>query len=101
MPSATQERDQQTITVPSAMLREMIERTVFAVSSDETRLNLSGIFVERPEKGKLRMVATDGHRLSMITRRGRRTATAGAGVIIPRKGVAEISQGASRAATSR
>ena len=91
MPSATQERDPQTITVPSPMLREMIERTGFAVSSDETRLNLSGIFVERPEKGKLRMVATDGHRLSMITRvvEG---GTAGPGVIIPRKGVAEISK---------
>jgi DNA polymerase-3 subunit beta len=91
MPSATQERDQQTISVPSAMLREMIERTGFAVSTDETRLNLSGIFVERPEKGKLRMVATDGHRLSMITRvvEG---GTAAAGVIIPRKGVAEISK---------
>ena len=91
MPSATQERDQQTITVPSAMLREMIERTVFAVSSDETRLNLSGIFVERPETGKLRMVATDGHRLSMITR-AVEGGSAGAGVIIPRKGVAEISK---------
>lgn len=91
MPSATSERDRQTISVPSAMLREMIERTGFAVSSDETRLNLSGIFLERPEKGKLRMVATDGHRLSMITRAVEGGA-AGAGVIIPRKGVAEISK---------
>lgn len=91
MPSAAPDRDKQTITVPSAMLREMIERTGFAVSSDETRLNLSGIFVERPEKGKLRMVATDGHRLSMITR-AVEGGVAAAGVIIPRKGVAEISK---------
>lgn len=91
MPTATQERDRQTISVPSAMLREMIERTAFAVSSDETRLNLSGIFVERPEKGKLRIVATDGHRLAMITR-GVDGGSAGGGVIIPRKGVAEISK---------
>ncbi len=90
MPSATSERERQTINVPSAMLREMIERTGFAVSSDETRLNLSGIFFERPEKGKLRMVATDGHRLSMITRAVE--GASGAGVIIPRKGVAEISK---------
>jgi len=91
MPSAAAEREVQTISVPSAMLREMIERTAFAVSSDETRLNLSGIFVERPEKGKLRMVATDGHRLSMITRTVDGGAAA-AGVIIPRKGIAEISK---------
>ena len=91
MPAAAQDRDRQTITVPSAMLREMIERTGFAVSSDETRLNLSGIFVERPDKGKLRIVATDGHRLSMITRAVEGGA-AGAGVIVPRKGVAEISK---------
>src|SRR5262249_8623802 len=68
MPSATAEREKQPISVPSALLREMIERTVFAVSADETRLNLSGIFIERPESGKLRIVATDGHRLGMITR---------------------------------
>jgi DNA polymerase-3 subunit beta len=92
MPSAAQDRDTQTITVPSAMLREMIERTGFAVSGDETRLNLSGIFVERPEAGKLRMVATDGHRLSMITRAVEGAAGASPGVIIPRKGVAEISK---------
>jgi DNA polymerase-3 subunit beta len=91
MPAPTQERDEQTITVPCAMLREMIERTVFAVSSDETRMNLSGIFLERPEKGKIRVVATDGHRLSMITRVVENGA-AGSGVIIPRKGIAEISK---------
>ena len=92
MPRPAHERgDRQALTIPSAMLREMIQRTSFAVSSDETRLNLSGIFVERPEKGKLRMVATDGHRLSMITR-AVEGAPAGGGVIIPRKGVMEISK---------
>jgi len=91
MPTAAHERDRQTISVPSAMLREMIERTAFAISSDETRLNLSGIFVERPEKGKLRIVATDGHRLSMITR-AVEGGSAGSGVIIPRKGVVEITK---------
>jgi DNA polymerase-3 subunit beta len=90
-PAQEQRGDRQTVDVPSATLREMIQRTIFAVSSDETRLNLSGIFVERPEKGKLRMVATDGHRLSMITR-SVEGASAGGGVIIPRKGVVEISK---------
>lgn len=92
MPRPVQESgERHALTIPSAMLREMIQRTSFAVSSDETRLNLSGIFVERPEKGRLRMVATDGHRLSMITRTVE-GAPAGSGVIIPRKGVMELSK---------
>ncbi len=77
--------------LPSEMLREMIARTLFAVSTDETRLNLSGILMESTEKGKVRMVATDGHRLSMITRTVEQGAPS-SGVIIPRKGVVEISK---------
>jgi DNA polymerase-3 subunit beta len=91
MPSAEAGKDQQAITVQAALLREMLERTVFAVSVDETRLNLSGILLELPEAGKLRAVATDGHRLSMITR-GVEGATPGNGCIIPRKGVLEIAK---------
>jgi DNA polymerase-3 subunit beta len=91
MPTVSAAKERQTITVPCAMLQEMIARTAFAVSSDETRLNLSGIFFERPEKGQLRMVATDGHRLSMITRPVE-GGSAAPGVIIPRKGVAELSK---------
>lgn len=89
MPSAGEGRDRQTLTAPTELLREMITRTLFAVSTDETRLNLSGIFLEVPESGKVRIVATDGHRLSMITR-AVEGGTAGNGVIIPRKGVGEI-----------
>ena len=45
----------------------MIESTLFAVSLDETRINLSGVYLEN-QQGALRMVATDGHRLAMIDR---------------------------------
>jgi DNA polymerase-3 subunit beta len=89
MPSAAQEQEHNRITIPAGMLREMIERTVFAVSLDETRMNLSGIYMERPQAGKVRVVATDGHRLGMITRTVDGV-SAGSGVIIPRKGVIEI-----------
>jgi len=91
MPSAPHQPDKNAVTIPVALMREMVERTVFAVSIDETRLNLSGIFLERPSAGKVRVVATDGHRLSMITR-SVDGASASAGVIIPRKGVVEISK---------
>ncbi len=89
MPTVGGQKDAQVVKVSVATLKEMLERTVFAVSLDETRPNLSGIYVERREPGKLRLVATDGHRLSMITREVDGS-KGGESVIIPRKGVAEI-----------
>jgi len=91
MPSPERERDGNTLKASSEVLRQMITRTLFAVSTDDMRANLSGIFVETLEQGKLRMVATDGHRLSMITRSVEDGSLA-ASVILPRKGVAEISK---------
>jgi len=79
--------------VPAAVLSEMIERTMYAASTDETRYNLNGVYVERlADTGKLRMVATDGHRLAYVDRAlGDGLATlAASGVIIPRKGLAEL-----------
>jgi len=57
------------------------------VSLDETRINLSGVYIEN-QPGALRMVATDGHRLAMIDRQieGR---VPEKGVILPRKGLVE------------
>jgi DNA polymerase-3 subunit beta len=69
-------------------LREMIDKTLFAVSSDETRFNLSGVFVANGENGALRMVATDGHRLALVDRK-LPDARIERGVIMPRKGLAE------------
>jgi DNA polymerase III subunit beta len=91
MPTAATGKDVDTTIVPSATLREMIGRTIFAVSNDDARLNLSGLFFERPEPGKIRVVSTDGHRLSMITRQVDSAVTS-PGVIIPRKGVNEINK---------
>ena len=74
---------------------EMIERTMYAASVDETRYNLNGVFLEHAARtaGKLRMVATDGHRLAYVDRAlgGAELAGLGqSGVIIPRKGLAEL-----------
>ncbi|GIW42316.1 MAG: DNA polymerase III subunit beta [Candidatus Binatia bacterium] len=71
------------------VLREMIVRTQFAVASDETRINLAGIYVEKLGEASLRMVATDGHRLAMVTREVGSCAGPW-GVILPRKGVGEL-----------
>jgi DNA polymerase-3 subunit beta len=82
----------ETVSVPGLILGQMIERTMYAASTDETRYNLNGVFVEYlAETGKLRMVATDGHRLAYVDRPlGVSFQGLGRGVIIPRKGLAEL-----------
>ena len=81
-----------TVNIPSALLSSMIDRTIYAASVDETRYNLNGVYLEvHPETGKLRMVATDGHRLALVDREVQ--GDIGGlenGVIIPRKGLAEL-----------
>lgn len=77
------------IRVPAETLAQMIEYTLFAVSGDETRANLNGIHVEVTEDGRLRLVATDGHRLAMVTRSVDQAELARS-VTIPRKAVMEL-----------
>jgi DNA polymerase III subunit beta len=85
------------IKVDAKTISEMIERTIYSVSSDETRYHLNGVYFEKKkENGKIcfRMVATDGHRLSLVERditgTFQETSIPSAGVIIPRKGLSEI-----------
>ncbi|MBI5286298.1 MAG: DNA polymerase III subunit beta [Deltaproteobacteria bacterium] len=70
-------------------IREMIDKTVFAASTDETRHNMNGVFFEK-EGDKVKMVATDGHRLALVERGGGEGLRVDRGVIIPRKGVLEL-----------
>jgi len=76
----------------AAVLSSMIERTMYAASTDETRYNLNGVYFELLEDGaKLRMVATDGHRLALADRAVGTEATGlASGVILPRKALAEL-----------
>lgn len=75
--------------VPPALLLEMIERTFFAVSTDETRYNLNGVYFE-PAEGALRLVATDGHRLSLSDKPLPAAFGLKRGVILPKKGLNEL-----------
>lgn len=75
--------------LPGATFAEMIERTFFAVSTDEARPNLNGLLIESAEVDRVRMVATDGHRLAMIVRPSE-GARLDKGVILPRKAVQEL-----------
>jgi DNA polymerase III subunit beta len=73
---------------PSVIL-DMIEKTQFAVSTDETRYNLNGVYFE-PAQGEMRMVATDGHRLSLSVKPFDGDFGLKKGVILPKKGLAEL-----------
>lgn len=76
--------------IDSATIKEMIDKTAFAVSTDETRYNINGFLLEKDDT-KLRMVATDGHRLAMIEKKDVKIpAGAKESVLLPRKGVMEI-----------
>jgi DNA polymerase III subunit beta len=75
--------------VDAAALREMIGKTLFSVSQDETRQHLAGVLFES-DGTTARMISTDGHRLSKVGRAMPGAPALPAGVLIPRKGVAEI-----------
>ena len=81
--------DTPVVRVSGETLNELIEYTIFAVSADETRVNLNGIHVERADAGRLRFVATDGHRLALISRPVDRAELAKP-VTIPRKAIMEL-----------
>lgn len=74
------------------LLRLWVRKTLFAASTDESRVSLSGVFIESPEGGGVRLVATDTHRLALIEAAG----TEGAGIlpeegiILPRKALGEL-----------
>jgi DNA polymerase-3 subunit beta len=91
-PSLPTYREENFSKVPKAILMDMIQKTVFAASNEESRYHLNGIFLlQTKQAGKevLKMVATDGHRLSLIHREGYRIRGIEKGIILPKKGVME------------
>ena len=70
----------------------MIEKTIYSVSTDESRYHLNGVYMEQKPDFSYTLVATDGHRLSLINRNipSINTHRQSPGVIIPRKGLNEI-----------
>lgn len=74
-------------------LKDVIDRTKFAVSTEETRYYLNGVYMHAKKEGEakvLRVVATDGHRLACVESPLPQGAENLAGVIIPRKTVTEV-----------
>ncbi len=77
------------IRVPEAALKELIERTAFAMAQQDVRYYLNGLLLDLRENA-LRCVATDGHRLAMCEAPLPTGAQARRQIIVPRKGVLEL-----------
>ncbi len=75
--------------IPARTLAELIDRTRFAISTEETRYYLNGIFLHVAED-ELKAAATDGHRLARFTLPRPDGAEGMPDVIVPRKCVAEL-----------
>lgn len=81
--------------IPASVLLSMFDSTSFAVSNDEARWSLNGVFLEKgtleedDKKEVVRAVATDGHRLAIATREVKIPCLKD-GIIIPKKGVFEL-----------
>src|SRR6266550_1332373 len=77
----------------AADLKRLIDKTQFAISTEETRYYLNGIYLHSAGSGKaqtLRAVATDGHRLAQFDLPLPEGAAGMPGIIVPRKTVGEV-----------
>ena len=83
----------QSFTLPAASARALIDRTKFAMSTEETRYYLNGIYLHEAEHdgvSVLRAVATDGHRLARFEMPLPEGASGMPGIIVPRKAIQEL-----------
>src|SRR5580693_7439065 len=82
-----------TFKLPAADLKRLIDKTQFAISTEETRYYLNGIYLHTAGTAKaptLRGVATDGHRLAQLDLPLPEGAAGMPGIIVPRKTVGEV-----------
>ncbi|GIW45008.1 MAG: DNA polymerase III subunit beta [Candidatus Binatia bacterium] len=88
MPASAGAASKGALAIDAEVLRRMLELTLFAASSDEARPALCGVYLERRD-GALHLVASDGHRLSLVKRALKGVRPEG-GVILSRKAVNEM-----------
>jgi DNA polymerase III subunit beta len=82
-------------TLPAADLKALIEKTRFAISTEETRYYLNGIYLHHVDASGaecLRAVATDGHRLAQVEVDAPEGSAGMPGIIVPRKTVLELAR---------
>ena len=92
-PSMTEGKLPHRFTLGAGQVRDLVDRTRFAISTEETRYYLNGIYLHAAESDGakvLRAVATDGHRLARFQEELPDGAVGIPGVIVPRKTVVEL-----------
>lgn len=99
-PVFVEPEDVVTVEMEGNTLNEMINKTIYSVTMEEAGFKLSGIFTEKVAKEgniSLRMVSTDGHRLSMVDKNIENIEDLNIekGVMIPKKGMLELNKLAS------
>lgn len=77
--------------IPAGVLREMIDRVVFAITTEDPRYSLNGALV-LIEPGRITMVATDSHRLAFVSRQATVDPKETIRVIVPRKTLNEVTK---------
>ena len=88
-PSIDEVEATERVRVPEAALKELIERTAFAMAQQDVRYYLNGLLFDLRESS-LRCVATDGHRLALCEAPLDAGASTKRQIIVPRKGVTEL-----------
>ena len=88
-PSVDEVEATERVRVPEAGLKELIERTAFAMAQQDVRYYLNGLLFDLRDK-VLRCVATDGHRLALCESPLDGGAQSKRQIIVPRKGVQEL-----------
>jgi DNA polymerase-3 subunit beta len=90
-PSLPPYQDAAFVELEPALLSDLVDKTLYAASQDETRYNLNGVYLEPQAEGSaLVMVATDGHRLVRVERNFEGAFPQRTPVILPRKGLGEM-----------
>jgi DNA polymerase III subunit beta len=84
-------KDDKKVSLPQENIRAMIKKTSFAVSTDESRYVLNGLFVSLKE-GKMTVVATDGRRLALVDEEVDISEKSSGEFIIPAKAVNELNR---------
>lgn len=88
-PSVDEVEATERVAVPESSLKELIERTAFAMAQQDVRYYLNGLLFDLRDS-ILRCVATDGHRLAMCETTLENSSGAKRQIIVPRKGVTEL-----------
>ncbi len=84
-------KDDKKVSLPQENIRAMIKKTSFAVSTDESRYVLNGLFVSLKE-GKMTVVATDGRRLALVDEEVDISEKSAGEFIVPAKAVNELNR---------